>query len=433
LGSDFEWNDNTQSAITITNTKNVKLQFNQRKIDVIVPTTTPVLLVQGSEDVVLDDVHIDGSRAGGDVYAVHIDGTSELCKNITFNNPVLVEVGSGIAPANTAWVLRAQSVNGLKVLEPYFWNTVTKLEGVYFEDCMNVKYNDGNITNVRSRFRSCLRVDMLRNNYSNTVAGVGGSSRCVMTGSFGASRERSDNIRISENNFFSVDGNSLFIQDTDNSVIDKNTLDSFGSNDGSIFLDETFNCTISNNTLVGLIGSFDGETNLKVVNNHITAVPVPDFLGAIDLAYSTRCVVEGNTIVGDADVLAGVVFYNLDFYNSEDEKTFSVPALNNIVRNNTSTSNFRGYIDNALLFGQIPIGGGNYILLGPAEHTLYQENIASGNAQNFEIKSSTSVLVNNTEVNPTFSQTSGASLLSLNKENKVAHLVKVLEKKGLKM
>ena len=159
LCKDFVWADATQSAITVLNTENVVLNFNQRKIETTVATTFPVVLVQGSTDVVLHDVHLTATGAG--IYLV--EGVDVISSNdVNIHSPVLL---------NLNFALYTEASNGVNVYHLYLKNDLPNVStSILFYDTVHVKFYDAEITNARTTIRESEEVDIQRMSVKNSGA-----------------------------------------------------------------------------------------------------------------------------------------------------------------------------------------------------------------------------------------------------------------------
>ncbi len=347
LGKDFTWTDSTKSAITI-NADNVVLDFNQRTITSSVASSFPLISANGSNDLVLNNVHL---KTTGDA-AYSIDGIDVRdCAALTVNSPRLINLRVG---------LYTESVKGVEIHHLYLENedpessyTVPLL--IYL--CDDIKLYDSVVENARTYFGSAVNADIQRLQAHNR-----GNGRALQFASTpiedkffgtGPSPRTTTNVKvsgcelISDNNiglFAFGSGSGEFEYTNQDFLIENNFIQ--GANIGLLlqyfYSGALIKCNQirqTNRDFSAGIEVFGGE-GIRIQDNNISTFSNPFILevsGNIGLLMAGNEIflcrynfIDNNTVTG-----AGLGF--------NDGAIIGVPSACNIFRDNMATGNQINY------------------------------------------------------------------------------------------
>ena len=345
LSKNFAWADNMKSAITIES-HDVILNFNERRISVSVATTVPVILIQNSQDVIVNNAHIEAIDAA--VYAVEgLDIISS--SNITLNSPV---------SRNLNFALYTELVDGLTVNKLYLKNDLSNVvTSILFNNSINVKYYDAQVINGRSIIRESENVDVQRMQVKNEGRRAIQVDSIVGRGVFTAPLRISTNIKIADSQFFTTGqfqtvaivglplGATLsnFSYPVRNITLENNNI--FSRDSAAVLLQYTFGGTFKNNQIYGLVGiSVSGEGNL-IQNNNVKAEQ-PQGEGilvespfALPLFSSKHNTVDGNNVSGFAIGYADRMALGTEAFCTVFKSNVAVGNTNNFFINTSPPQN----------------------------------------------------------------------------------------------
>ncbi len=343
LSKNFAWADNEKSAITIES-RNVILNFNERRIQVSVATTVPIILVQNSQDIVLNNIDIEAIESA----TYQVEGLDIISSNnITINNPVFLNLNFALYTE----LCENVNVNDLR-LKNDLPNVTTS---ILFNNSTNIKYYDSQVINGRSIIRESENVDVQRiqvKNISRRAIQVDSVVGKVGTASL-QPLKISNNVKIANSEFFvsgqiqtvGIVGLPLgagigpYSYPVKNVVLENNNI--FSENNLGVLFQYSLGGTVKNNQVYGLSGlAVSGEGNL----------------------------IQNNTVKAEQPQGQGIVV----------ESPFALPLLptkHNTVDGNTVSGFAIGYADK----------------MAPGTEafcTIFKNNVASGNANNFFINTS---------------------------------------------
>ncbi len=391
LCRDFTWTDPNQSAITILNTENVVLNFNQRKITSTVSSTFPIVFVQNSNDVVLNDIHLNAIEGGRFLSAGLYISSSRV---VTVNRPVLLNlVGTGIGNAlNGKFAFRALDVKDLKIndlsLENMFDNYVNAgsnfRANVLIQASCNVVIEDASMKQGQMQVYDSENVDILRlqSNVSRIIAGV-----CLVIISRLSTEtpsRQTRNIRLADSNLRGSDlfsaGAAVLVRgdrrnqfpSVQNFIIENNTV---VVATGIAFWIDEFNTafTIRNNQVV--LGDVQVEVD-----------PLLDYADGIDVVNCYSGTIDNNNIASAQNVITfniGIALFSDDDANIPTKLGKYMTVKENFVSNCL----LYGYTDNEFDLG----------FPDPAFCSVFKDNVALGNGINYNFLEPSTISVNNIE------------------------------------
>ena len=409
LGRDFEWDQSEVVAITIK-ADNVVLDFNQRKIKASaagVDPFLPVLLVEESSDVVLNNVDIEGVGAGKYSRGGLVINQSS---KVTVNSAILKNLGVGQNSSGETFT--ALSSNDLTISNLIETNDNDVVEGggvigfiVY--GCSNVMFKDSKLRNTRALINNVQNVLISRVQIDNSDASGIRGFQIQTDGSFTFGGKKTDGVRVNECEVRTLNALGIFVasfpilpkpdQLTRNVLIENTTVQTVG--DDSILLQIVDDCQVKNclchvdngeGTFTAGIFILIGNRNI-IENNTIectngadVGIGFEDYLGGNPVNTEAN-VIRGNLISRDDSPLSGNLSAPLGSYGIIGLGA-GFGRYNTVDRNVVSCFTF-GYSDASLIDEPFP-----------ASCTIFSNNVANGNVVNFDVTEDApinSLLVNN--------------------------------------
>ncbi len=336
LNKNFAWADNEKSAISIES-HNVTLNFNERRIQVSVPSTVPLISVQNSKDIVLNNLRLEAIESA----TYNVEGLNMInSNNITLNSPTFL---------NLNFALYTESCESINVNKLYLKNDLPNVgTSILFNNCTNVKYHDSQAINGKTIVRECENVDFQNLQVKNQ------DRRAIQVDSvIGRKGEKesfplkiSNNVKIANSQFF-VSGQTQTISvlglpagggigphayPVKNLILENNSI--ISENNLAILVQYGLGCCIKNNQIYGLSGiSLSGEGNL--IQNNLIKSEQPQGHGiviesplSLPLFPTTHNTIDGNTVSGFAVGYADIV--------SSSTESFCTIFKNNIASGNAN-------------------------------------------------------------------------------------------------
>ena len=381
------------SAITIAS-DNVLLDFNQRKIQTAVASTTAPLIVANTvTDLVLNNIHLEAVgpakfQRGGILVSNSFD--------VEIHSPVLLNF-AGLLSNTALNALSVITVKGLNVTNLYLKNDddSTQLTGILFGAVSNFTFTDSSIFNARVFVDNSQNGDLLRLKIDNT--GAAGSIRGIqVVTNVDASyfqQKVTDNIRIEDSNIkiknaaigilvasLSTPFNGNFI--TRNVTIQNNVVSSITHTFYSILLQRVEGAVIHNNAIASstagnYVGIFLISSNGATVSNNnirIRKDTIPGFVGGIFIErFAVVPVLTVGNFVRENNVVKTGLYSadRVDIGIGAGNPSLVDLKYNTFDRNNVSGF-YYGVVDN--------IPGEGY-----AECTIFSENFSNGNVVNYSV------------------------------------------------
>ena len=343
LGKSFTWSDNTQSAITILNTNNVVLSFNQRKITTTLSSTFAVVQVVGSTDVKLNDVDLESTANPSRGLEILANSS-----NIKISKPILTNFSTNLAIYNSSTI----------VIEcPIIKNVVPASFGVDVLMTNDVTIKNGHVVNSRIRFSGPGERVYMEGTFIDNSAGSGTAGRAFQTFDY-------DIVHVYKNH---LKGRA-------------DTLVLSGPFPGFVtFADASTSFIVEDN----IIESFNGGMVIQLANgytirnNQITLLQDGPFVTGIVVFTSLHGLIDNNNVSGVFEPLTtsqGISIF---------KGSFVTPTSHyNTVKNNFVSGFGVGYAD-------------HFHGTDNAKCTTFAYNVGTGNLVNFGLIDPSTIDVNN--------------------------------------
>jgi hypothetical protein len=417
LAKDFTWSDPTKSAITIKNTENVVLNFNQRKITTDVASAHPLVLVDNVTDVQLLNVHLQAVGAGkysrGGI-SIQNSILNARNRNILLESAILLNLdGQDDSVTNNALV--CVNTDGLEVTELYLKNDKdsVRTNGIYFDSIISLIFRDSKIYNARTLCQNSQNTDFLRLHINNTgSSSTSGLQIAVATFSqfFKLFFIFAKNVRVADCNINVTNGafgisiatltggldEYFFISDVviENNIVsgtDKVYLISFEAVNSGIIRGNSCNFMTGDDTdssiyvisLFSARGITVSQNNIFIKSDYSTVHPQIGIYGIIvgttdrhiKIPSSANLISENNIYKSNNILIPGLTsFYDVGI-GFRDMLKSGLVKYNTVERNNVS-----GF--------QYGITDGDFDAVGSdiglrAICNIYSNNFSNGNGQNY--------------------------------------------------
>ena len=337
---DFVWDDNTQAAITIINTENVVLNFNQKKIVNNTATTLGIISVQNSTNVELINVHLQGVNGSRGIVLTNSTNIQISKFQIFDFNPAIQTAGGNVLNISDFYIRNSAPISGQRSMFINDTNDVTIKRGSILNGRLVLMTNTGQSSSQQ------VSIEKLKINNS---AGIQFGGRALQT--FGY-----NNVRIAENELIGGADVTLLVS-------------------APVLFDPiyVFNIIVENNLIRSIAGTaFQAQLidGITVRDNQIkTAVA-----NGANFNMVNRASISNNNISGSQVPTASAV--GMSFGGDR------LSSFYNTAKNNFVSGYDKGFSDN---FG----------LVFPAICTTFFENVATGNFDNYDLIHPTTISVDN--------------------------------------
>ena len=340
LCRDFVWDDNTQAAITILNTENVVLNFNQKKITNNTATTLGILSVQNSTNVELINVHLQGVNGSRGIVLTNSTNISISKFQIFDFNPAIQTAGGNVLQISDFYIRNNAPISGQRSMFINDTNDVTIKRGSVLNGRLVL------MTTTAQASSQQVSIEKLKINNS---AGIQTGARALQT--FGY-----NNVRIAENELIGAGDVTLIVSGPISSPI------VYASN-----------MVVENNLIRSLTGTgFQAQQvdGISVRDNQIKTLAG----NGSNFNMVNRASISNNNISGNQVPVVNTI--GMSFAGDQ------VSSFYNTAKNNFVSGYDNGYADNSgLLF--------------PAICTTFFENVATGNFDNYDLIHPTTISVDN--------------------------------------
>ena len=402
LCKDFTWTlSETDNGISIKNTENVVLDFNQKKITVVKPDPIPdpelylpTVLVQNTLDVVLENVHLEASGAAEHVATgLHIkdSGVVEVNSLLTINMGEFIRNAALLASNSSEIVVSKARLDNFG--SPLFHY------GVVFDNVLGFSFTDaetlGNVLFFKnSKNGEILRCRVDNFNAQNLNRGI------IIEGDNG---QYSANIRIAECEVLVKDWYGIWVA-------------TFGFDPAAPEYNRDI--LIENNIITGADGDTEfGPSTIQfqrvkdcVVRNNTISVELTDAWGILTID-AINCTFEGNNVVCNKGAEVGIAILQV-----------SEPSYGNLIRGNhvsaeldytdpetPASKSFEGIVVGSFVTDVLPasyntvdrnvvngflVGYADAFLGKKSKCSIFSNNIANGNGTNYDF-----TVVDTTDVN----------------------------------
>lgn len=253
LGKDFTWANPEKSAITITNTENVVLDFNDRKITVTADSeevaSSAVVTADNVTDLVLNDVHIKAiGQAKNSRGGLAITNSCD----VDVNRPVLLDLGSQ-GFFTESHPLHVSLVKGITIQGLYLKNDEFPAIGINIVDSSNIVFKDSKMDRARLNVLDSQNIAVDNVSVQNeTDEDPGSVGRCFQ--------------------FFDVGGPPIQnVQITNCNVVSNNYGILFGGGQGILIENNTVRVENLREGAGGVFGIYtDSATSVNICNNAAT-------------------------------------------------------------------------------------------------------------------------------------------------------------------